>query len=129
LVIGGYSFSFTLCDQISASVSLSKDFDFQSGSVRCNIDIPFGSMTGTFTTAATFASDLEASSISMGLSASQGLFSGGLSVGISQQQDTLRLSSVSTNFGMTLTPVRISVSVLFGRTGLRQAAFDVGVTF
>lgn len=129
LMIGGYSFSFTLCDQISASVSLSKNFEFQSGNVRCNIDIPFGAMTGTFTTAATFASDLEASNISMGVSTSQGLFSGGINVGISQQQDTLRLSSVSTNFGMTFTPVRITVNVLFGRTGLRQASLDVGVTF
>lgn len=129
LTLGGYSFSFTLCDQISASVSLSKDFEFLSGNVRCNIDIPFGAMTGTFTTAATFASDLEASSISMGVSARQGLFSGGINVGISQQADTLRLSSVSTNFGMTFTPVRISVSVLFGRTGLRQASLNVGVTF
>ncbi|MCK5587026.1 hypothetical protein KAJ02_13215 [Candidatus Bipolaricaulota bacterium] len=129
ILIGGYSFSFSWCDNVSASVSLSNKFRFQSANVRCNIDIPFGSMTGKFTTAATFASDLEATSISLGVSASQGTFSGGINVGISQQADTLRLSSVSTNFGMTLTPVRITVSVLFGRTGLRQATLDVGVTF
>lgn len=129
LLLGGYSFGFSWCDQVSASVSLSSSFDFQSANVRCNIDIPFGAMTGTFTTAATFASDLEASSISLGASASQGTFSGGISVGISQQADTLRLSSVSTNVGMTLTPVRITASVVFGRTGLRQATLDVGVTF
>jgi len=129
LLIGGYSFSFSLCDQISAKVSLSKDFEFRSASVRCNIDLPFNSMTGRFTTSAVFGDDLEASSISLGVSASQGTFSGGLNVGISQQQDTLRLSSVSTNIGMTFTPVRISFSVVFGRTGLRQAALNVGVTF
>lgn len=129
LLIGGYSFSFSWCDNVSASVSLSNKFRFQSANVRCNIDIPFGAMTGTFTTAATFASDLEASSISLGASASQGTFSGGINVGISQQADTLRLSSVSTNFGMTLTPVRITLSILFGRTGLRQATLTVGVTF
>lgn len=129
LLIGGYSFSFSWCEQVSASVSLSKDFEFRSASVRCNIDLPFSSMTGRFTTSAVFGDDLEATSISLGSYASQGTFSGGLSVGISQQQDTLRLSSVSTSFGMTFTPVRVSVSVLFGRTGLRQATLDVGVTF
>ncbi len=129
ILIGGYSFSFSWCDNVSASVSLSNKFRFQSANVRCNIDIPFGSMTGKFTTAATFASDLEATSISLGVSASQGTFSGGINVGISQQADTLRLSSVSTNFGMTFTPVRITFSVLFGRTGLRQASLNVGVTF
>lgn len=129
LLIGGYSFSFAWCEQVSASVSLSSDFEFLSANVRCNIDIPFGAMTGNFTTAATFASDLEATSISLGVSASQGTFSGGLNVGISQQQDTLRLSSVSTNLAMTFTPVRVSLSVVFGRTGLRQAALNVGVTF
>lgn len=128
-LLGGYSFSFSWCDNISASVSLSKNFEFLSGNVRCSIDVPFGAMTGTFTTAATFASDLDASSISMGVSASQGTFSGGINVGISQQDDDLRLSSVSTNLAMTLTPVRISLSVLFGRTGLRQASLNVGVTF
>lgn len=129
LAIGGYSFSFSWCEQVSANVSLSKDFEFQSANVRCNIDIPFGAMTGKFTTAATFGSDLEASSISLGASATQGTFSGGINVGISQQADTLRLSSVSVNLGMTLTPVRITVSVVYGRTGLRQAALNVGVTF
>ena len=129
LTIGGYSMSFSWCEKVSASVSLSSDFEFQSANVRCNIDIPFGAMTGKFTTAATFASDLEASSISMGVSASQGTFSGGLNVGISQQQDTLRLSSVSTNLGMTFAPVRATFSIVFGRTGLRQAILDVGVTF
>jgi len=129
LLIGGYSFSFSWCDNISAGVSLSNHFEFQSANVRCNIDIPFGAMKGRFTTAATFASDLEATSISMGVSASQGTFGGGLNVGISQQDDTLRLSSVSTNLSMTFTPVRISFSVVFGRTGLRQATLNVGVTF
>ena len=129
LLLGGYSFSFSWCDDISASVSLSNKFEFLSANVRCNIDIPFGAMTGRFTSAATFASDLEASSISLGVSASQGTFSGGLNVGISQQAGDLRLSSVSTNLGMTFTPVRITFSILFGRTGLRQAMLDVGVTF
>jgi len=129
LLIGGYSFSFSWCDQMSASVSLSNHFEFRSASVRCNIDLPLGSMTGRFTTSAAFGSDLEASSISMGANVSQGLFSGGLSVGISQQQDTLRLSSVSTNLGMTFSPARVTFSILFGRTGLRQATLDVGVTF
>lgn len=86
-------------------------------------------MTGRFTSAATFASDLGATSISLGASASQGTYSGGISVGISKQADDLRLSSVSTNFGMTFTPVRITFSIVFGRTGLRQAALNVGVTF
>jgi hypothetical protein len=129
LAIGGYSMSFSWCDKVSARVSLSNHFEFLSASVRCRIDIPFGAMKGTFTSAATFASDLEATSISLGVSASQGTFSGGLNVGISQQADTLRLSSVSTNFSMTFTPVRISFSVVFGRTGLRQATVNVGVTF
>jgi hypothetical protein len=129
ILIGGYSFSFSWCEQVSASVSLSNQFEFRSASVRCNIDLPFRSMTGRFTTSAVFGSDLEASSISLGVSASQGTFSGGLNVGISQQADTLRLSSVSTNLAMTFTPVRISCSVVFGRTGLRQAALNVGVTF
>ena len=129
LAIGGYSMSFSWCDNVSASVSLSKNFEFLSANVRCNIDIPFGAMTGKFTTAASFASDLEATNISMGVSASQGTFSGGLNVGISQQADTLRLSSVSTNLGMTFTPVRVTFSIVFGRTGLRQASLNVGVTF
>jgi len=129
LLIGGYSFSFSWCDNISASVNLSNKFKFQTASVRGNIDIPFGSMTGRFTSAITLASPLGLTNISLGASASQGTFSGGLNVGISQQAGELRLSSVSTNFGMTLTPVRLTFSVVFGRTGLRQAILNVGVTF
>jgi len=129
LLIGGYSFSFSWCDNVSASVSLSNKFEFLGGSVRGNIDIPFGVMTGRLTSAATFAANLGATSISLGVSASQGTYSGGISVGISQQAGDLRLSAVSTTFGMTLTPVRLTFSVVFGRTGLRQASLNVGVTF
>jgi len=129
LLMGGYSFSFSWCDDISASVSLSKKFEFLGASVRGNFDIPFGMMTGRLTSAATFAANLGATSISLGVSASQGTYSGGINVGISKQEDNLRLSSVSANFGMTLTPVRLTFTIVFGRTGLRQASLNVGVTF
>jgi len=129
LMIGGYNFSFTWNECLSGSVSLSNAFRVLSANVECEIDIPFGAMTGTFTSAATFAQDLGATSIRLGASASQGLFSGSLNVGFSKQQGTLRLSTTSTSLSMTLTPLRISFSVVFSRVGLRQATLDVGVTF
>ncbi len=129
LLIGGYSFSFTWCDCITASVSLSNTFELQSLRFSGHFDIPFGVMTGRLTSSGTFASDLGATSLSVGISATQGTFSGGLNVAVSKQNGDLRLSSVSTNLGMTLTPVRITGSILFARTGLRQASLTVGVTF
>jgi hypothetical protein len=128
-LIGGYSFSFTWCDCISASVSLTNAFALSSMSFRGSFDIPFGAMTGRFSASGAFDDTLHATSLSLGVSATQGTFSGGLNVGISQQSGDLRLSSVSANLGMTLTPVRVTFSILFGRTGLRQAMLDVGVTF
>jgi hypothetical protein len=128
-LIGGYSFSFSLCDSITATVNLSKSFELTSMTFRAICDIPFGAMTGRLSSSGTFASDLEATSVMIGVSATQGTFSGGLNVGISKQSHSLRLSSVSASLGMTLTPVRVTSSIMFGRTGLRQATLDVGVSF
>ena len=129
LLIGGYSFSFTWCDAITASVSLSSDFELTSMSFRGSFDIPFGAMTGRLTSSGVFDETLEATSLSFNASATQGTFSGGIGVNVTQQSGDLRLSSVSGNLGMTLTPVRVTFSILFARTGLKQAALDVGVTF
>lgn len=128
-LIGGYSFGFSLCDSITATVNLSKSFELTSMTFRAICDIPFGAMTGRLSSSGTFASDLQASSVTIGVSATQGTFSGGLNVGISKQSHSLRLSSVSGSLGMTLTPVRLTLSILYGRTGLRQATLDVGVSF
>jgi len=129
LLIGGYSFSFTWCDAISASVSLTSDFELTSMSFRGSFDIPFGAMTGRLTSSGAFDETLEATSLSVGVSATQGTFFGGIGVNVTQQSGDLRLSSVSGNLGMTLTPVRVTFSILFARTGLKQASLDVGVTF
>jgi hypothetical protein len=129
LLIGGYSFSFTWCDMITASVSLSNKFELQSLRFSGGFDIPFGAMTGRLTSSGTFAADLKATSLTLGVSATQGTFSGGLTVAVTQQNGDLRLSSVSSSLGMTFTPVRITGSILFARTGLRQASVTVGVTF
>lgn len=129
LLIGGYSFTFTWCDDVSATVNLSNSFEVLSMTFRGSCDVPFGGMTGRLTSSGTFAGDLRATSLSLAVNATQGTFSGGLGLAISQQAGNLRLSAVTTNLGVALTPVRFTFSVMFGRTGLRQAAFDLGVTF
>jgi hypothetical protein len=88
LLIGGYSFSFTWCDAITATVNLSNSFELKSMSFRGTFDIPFGAMTGRLSSSGTFASDLKATSLTFGVSATQGTFSGGLNVGISPKFPT-----------------------------------------
>jgi hypothetical protein len=129
VTLSGFSFSATVCGCAEASISLSDTFDFQSASISFRAELPLGPMRGTFAWSGTVVAGQGLTGFNVSANVNQGTFTGGLSVAISEQLGFYRLTSFTSRLGLTSTPLAVSFSVSFGRTGLQRAVISVGVVF
>ncbi|MCK5213570.1 MAG: hypothetical protein KAQ74_06540, partial [Dehalococcoidia bacterium] len=129
LSISGFSFSTSLCDWITASVQLSKNFEFVSASFRGQADLDTGIMQGSVYASFSFNAAGGCTNLSLGSMLTHGGISGGLACGISEQGGSLRLVSVSPTLSFRFTPVTFSVSARFGRSGLVQGLMSLRLVF
>jgi len=127
--VSGFSFSGNVCDAVSVGVSLSDHLEFQGASVRCTTRLDLGLMALQLGGSLTVVAGQGIPGGSLSASVMQGTFSGGLSVSVSEQQGMYRLSSFTVRFSTTDAPVSYSVSIAFGRTGLKRAELTIGMVF
>jgi len=127
--ITGFTFTTVLCDIINATFVFSDEFEFTRASFGGRTTFESRMLEGSFSSSCTYIAGQGVTSLSFAATAAHGAFSGGLSWALSEQQDTLRLTSTTSHLSLSLAPVAISVSTSFGKSGLIQAALNVGVTF
>ncbi|MCK5827060.1 hypothetical protein KAH43_00940, partial [Candidatus Bipolaricaulota bacterium] len=129
LSIHGFSFSTSLCDMIDASFQLSEDFKFRSASFRTQAEIDAGIMKGSISASCSYTAANGFTNLSLAGRLTHGTITGGLACGITKQQDSLRLSSVSPSLSFRFTPVTFSVSARFGQSGLVQGLMSLRLVF
>jgi len=127
--ISGFSFSGSICDSVHVSVSLSEQLHFQGASLSSSSSLDLGLMSLRISGSTSVVAGEGIPGFNFSASVTQGTFSGGMSVAVSDQQDVYRLTSFSAQFSVTQAPAAYSVSVAFGRTGLKRATFNIGVVF
>lgn len=126
--IAGFSFTTTLCDCFTATVQLSEHFAFEGATVRGQWAIDTGIMKGNLFAACSFVGTVGRSA-SLGVTLGHGTTSGSLSLAFSEQLGSLRLTGTNVRLVFANAPSSFTISVGFGRGGLAQAAFGVGLAF
>jgi len=127
--VSGFSFSGNVCDMLSMSISLSEQLVFEAASVSCSTSLDLGLMSLQLSSSCTVVAGEGIPGFSVSASATQGTFSGSMSLNVSDQQGIYRLTSYSAQFSVNAAPAAYSVSVAFGRTGLKRASIGIGVVF
>ncbi|TFH08228.1 MAG: hypothetical protein E4H08_08145 [Candidatus Atribacteria bacterium] len=127
--VSGFSFSGSICDSVQVSVSLSEQLHFQGASLSSSSSLDLGLMSLQISGSTSVVAGEGIPGFNFSASVTQGTFSGSMSVAISDQQDVYRLTSFSARFSVTQAPAAYSVSVAFGRTGLKRATVSIGMVF
>ena len=127
--INGLSFTTDLCDMISASVQLSDRLRFESASVRCQAMVDTGIMSGSVFANCAFREGEGCTSASLGTRLAHGTMSGSLACSFAKQLGSLRLASFSPSLSLRLTPLTLSVSARFARSGLVQGVLSLRMVF
>ena len=127
--ISGFSFTGRICDSISVGVSLSESLDFQSASLMSSSSLDLGLMLLQISGSMQVVAGTGIPGANLSFSATQGAFSGSMNIAISEQAGVYRMTSYTAQFSVNDPPVAYSLSVSFGRTGLKRATVSFGVVF
>lgn len=124
----GFSLTATLCDSFTATMQFSENFELLQTNIRGQCAIDTGIMQGSaFATCSITA--LEAKALSLGATLGHGTISGGLTVSFAEQAGSIRLMSTTIRLEFRSSPASFTVSAGFGRRGLAQAGFGIGIAF
>ncbi len=126
--IAGFSLSTTLCDVISVTMQFSELFEMEQLSARAQAPIDTGIMQGSVFAYCTFAGTA-GKACTVGATLGHGTVSGGLSFMFSEQAGSMRLTGTTARLEFKNAPASFTISVGFGRSGLAQAGFGVGISF
>jgi hypothetical protein len=129
LTLGGFTMTTTIGECIDVSLVLSKQLQFKSARASYSTSLDLGLMRATFSGNASLISGIGLSQMSFSSSLTQGLFSSGVSLSITNQGSRLRFSALSLTINYNQTPTTLSAGITFGRTGLRQMSIRAGVVF
>jgi hypothetical protein len=129
LTLGGFTLSTTIGDCIDVSLVLSERLQFESARASYRTSLDLGRMRATFSGNASLINGLGLTQIGFSSTLTQGLFSSGVNLSITNQGGRLRFSALSLTANFNQTPMTFSAGLTFGRTGLRQMSVSVGVVF
>jgi len=129
LTLGGFTLSTTIGDCLDASLVFSEQMQFKSARVSYSTALDLGLMRATFSGNASLITGIGLSQMSFASSLTQGLFSSGVNLSITNQASRLRFSALSLTISYNQTPMTFSAGIVFGRTGLRQMSIRAGVVF
>lgn len=125
----GFTLSATLCDNLTASLQFSDTFHLLQASFRCQAAVDTGIMQGSAFVSGVFSGEGIGKSFTMGATLGHGTVSGGLSTSFAEQAGSLRLMSTTVRLEFRSSPASFTVSAGFGRRGLAQAGFGIGISF
>jgi hypothetical protein len=124
----GFSLIATLCESFTATMQFSESFELLQTTLRGQCAVDTGIMQGSAFASCSITA-LEAKSLSVGATLGHGTVSGGLAVSFAEQQGSIRLMSTTIRLEFKSSPTSFTISAGFGRRGLAQAGFGVGISF
>jgi hypothetical protein len=124
----GFSLVTTLCDAVTATLQFSDTFQLLQMSVRGQCAIDTGIMQGSAFAYCTFVGNV-GKACTVGATLGHGTVSAGLSFTFSEQAGSLRLTGTTARLEFRNAPASFTISAGFGRSGLAQAGFGVGISF
>jgi hypothetical protein len=129
LDFSGFSLTATLCDSFTATMQFSESFELLQMSIRGQCAVDTGIMQGSAFAAGTLSGSGIGKAFTVGATLGHGTVSGGLSFAFSEQAGSLRLTGTTIRLEFKNAPASFTISAGFGRRGLAQAGFGVGISF
>jgi hypothetical protein len=125
----GFSLTASLCESLTATLQFSEDFELLQATFRGQTAVDTGIMQGSAFVTGTFSGSGIGKAFTVGATLGHGTVSGGLSFAFSEQAGSLRLSGTTIRLEFKNAPASFTISAGFGRRGLAQAGFGVGISF